>query len=291
MARLLDEPPILRSEVLRGDSRLTQPWAHGGLRFDYMRGMSGHVVVACASGEHPISWRIENRGLGSRTSRRAFTLIPEGHDGHWEIGGPVVVSHVYLTQQRVQACADALIGDGRSAELLPRVAFEDQSAADILHMLGREASLDSPSSLLFVEQAIDLLCVRLIRGHSSFDSIPLPARPRGLTDRQVNLVTAYMRDHLDEAVGLDELAAVVNLSRFHFCTAFRQATGHSPHAWLVKQRVARARDLLQDPSLSITDVALAVGYQTPSAFTARFRKIVGVTPTKFRRDSLRSFSC
>ena len=94
-----------------------------------MRGMSGHVVVACHSGEHEISWRVENRRIASRTSRRAFTLIPEGYDGHWEIGGPVEVSHVYLTQERVQACPDALIGDGKWAELLPRVSFEDPGAA------------------------------------------------------------------------------------------------------------------------------------------------------------------
>jgi AraC family transcriptional regulator len=49
------------------------------------------------------------------------------------------------------------------------------------------------------------------------------------------------------------------------------------------QRTGRARELLKDPVLSITDIALAVGYQTPSAFTASFRKIVGATPTEFRR--------
>jgi AraC family transcriptional regulator len=290
MARLLDEPPVLTSEVLRNDSRLTQPWAHGGLRFDYMRGMSGHVVVACHSGEHAISWRVENRGIASRTSPRAFTLIPEGYDGHWEIGGPVVVSHVYLTQQRLEECADALIGDGRPVELLPRVGFEDPSAADILQILAREGSRGSACSLLFVEQAIDLLCIRLIKGHSSREAFPLDTRPGGLAAWQVSRVTAYMREHLAKPIGLDELAGLVGLSRFHFCTAFRHATGYTPHAWLVLQRIARARDLLKDPALSITEIALAVGYQTPSAFAARFRRIAGITPTECRRDSLRALS-
>jgi AraC family transcriptional regulator len=244
--------------------------------------MSGHIAVACHSGEHEIAWRVENKPIASRTSRRAFTLIPEGYDGHWEIGGPVVVSHVYLTQDRVQACADALVGDGNRVELLPRVGFEDRSAAGILDILSREAAHDSPPSRLFVEQAIDLLCTQLIRGHSSFGTLGPPGPRRGLAAWQVKRVTAYMRDNLEQAIGLNDLAGLVGLSRFHFCTAFRRATGHTPHEWLTLQRIARARELLKEPTLSITDIALAVGYQTPSAFSASFRKIVGATPTAFR---------
>jgi AraC family transcriptional regulator len=107
---------------------------------------------------------------------------------------------------------------------------------------------------------------------------------RGLADWQVKRVTTYMRDHLDQEIGLQELATFVDLSRFHFCTAFRMATGHTPHEWLTVQRVQRAKALLTDPKLPVTDVALTVGYQTPSAFAATFRKIVGVTPTEFRRS-------
>ena len=92
-----------------------------------------------------------------------------------------------------------------------------------------------------------------------------------------------MRERLEQEIGLNELAALVNLSRFHFCTAFRMATGRTPHEWLTHQRIARARELLADPALRITDIALSVGYETPSAFAASFRKVAGVTPTEFRR--------
>jgi AraC family transcriptional regulator len=107
--------------------------------------------------------------------------------------------------------------------------------------------------------------------------------PRGLAAWQVGRVTGYMLDLLEEEIRLSELAALVNLSRFHFCTAFRQATGCTPHEWLVNERIKRARKLLADPALHVTDIALAVGYGTPSSFTASFRKQVGMTPTDFRR--------
>jgi AraC family transcriptional regulator len=283
MARLLDKPPALAEQTLRSDTRLTRRWAHGGLRYDYMHGIAGHIAVACHSGEHPISWRVENERHASRTSRRAFTLIPEGHDGHWDIGGPVVVSHVYLTQERLQSCSDAIAG-GQRVQMMVRVAFEDPTTASLLEILSREAVQDSPPARLFSEQAIDLLCTRLVTAHSSLGALPAPAVKRGLADWQVRKVTSYMSDNLDRDIGLDDIAGLVNLSRYHFCTAFRRATGRTPHQWLTAQRISRACELLAHPTLSVTDIALAVGYETPSAFAASFRKVVGTSPSQYRRQ-------
>ena len=81
-----------------------------------------------------------------------------------------------------------------------------------------------------------------------------------------------------------ELAAEVELSRFHFCKVFQQATGLSPHEYLVQLRIEYARQLLADPKLTITDIALAVGYATPSSFAASFRRVSGITPTAYRRS-------
>lgn len=284
MARILDEPPVLRPGVLRSDTRLTQRWAHGGLKYEHMQGVAGHIAVACHRGEHPISWRVENKRYTSRTSRSAFTLIPEGHDGYWDIGGPVVVSHVYLTPGRLQACADEIAGGAR-VELLVRVAFEDPTAASLLEILSREAVQENASARLFVEQAIDLLCTRLVLGHSSHQALSAPPTRRGLADWQVKRVTGYMRENLARPIGLDDLAGLVNLSRFHFCTAFRRATGRTPHQWLTAQRIERACELLADPAASVTDIALSVGYETPSAFAASFRKIMGMSPSRFRRQA------
>jgi len=91
-----------------------------------------------------------------------------------------------------------------------------------------------------------------------------------------------MPDRLERDASPDELAQLVNLSRFHFCTAFRVSVGRSPREWLIDRRIERARELLADPTLSITEIALATGY-TSSAFGARFRQRVGMTPSEFRR--------
>lgn len=108
---------------------------------------------------------------------------------------------------------------------------------------------------------------------------------RGAPQVQLKRVTDFMSMHLAQEIRLTELAALAGLSRFHFCSAFRVATGKSPHTWLTELRMRRARELLADPSIPITHVALSVGFQTSSAFAASFRRAVGMTPSEYRRRS------
>lgn len=281
ISKIIDTPVALNGEVLRGDTRLTRRWRHGAIH-DHLPGMTGHVVMTFYSPAQEIAWRSGAARLTSRTRPGVITLIPDGHDGHWNVAGPIEVSHVYLPDQRLQHCAEVLAG-GQRVELRDRVGFDDAATSHILAMLSQTALTTEPATRLFVEQAVDLLCTQLIRAHSSFGALPQTQPRRGLADWQIKRVTDYMREFLDRDIGLDEMAALVGLSRFHFCTAFRLATGVSPHHHLTALRMAEARRLLAEPSLPIIQVALAVGYQTPSAFTASFRKANRVTPREFRR--------
>jgi len=281
ISKIIDTPVALNGEVLRGDTRLTQRWVHGAIH-DKLPGMRGHVVMTYYGAAKEIAWSSGAARQSSRTRPGSITLIPEGHDGKWNIEGPLEVSHVYLTEQRLQNIADLLGGGGR-VELLDRIAFDDAASAHILEMLSQSSVTNDPASRLFVEQAVDLLCTQLIRAHSSIGALQ-PAEPRrGLANWQVKRITGYMRDFIDRDIGLEELARLVGLSQFHFCTAFRLAVGKSPHHYLTALRMTRARELLAEPGLSIIQVALAVGYQTPSAFTASFRKATSLTPSAFRR--------
>ena len=279
--RIIGCPPGLLGEPFRDAVRVTRRWNHGALH-DSLTAFPDNVVMTYYGVDRDVAWRSGGRRLASRTRSGAITVIPEGHDGRWDMDGPVETSHVYIPDRRLQAAAAQITGGGR-VELVGRVGFEDPSAARILELLSREVPNQEPSARLFVDQAIDLLCIHLVRAHSSFAALALEAPRGGLADWQLRRVTQYMREHLAEEIGLDELAALVNLSRFHFCTAFRKATGQTPHNWLMILRIEEARRLLETPALAVTDVALAVGYQTPSSFAAAFRKLVGTTPSAYRR--------
>jgi AraC family transcriptional regulator len=274
-------PPVI-PELFSGDTRMTGRWWNEP--FDcHVPGMTDHVLVAKYAGDGESMAKVDGKVLADPWRPAAFALVPRGHDGDWRLDGPVQTSNIFLGHARVRSCAEQ-VASGREPELIDRMNFCDPKVFSIMSLLSQEAESREPMQRLFVEHLLDLLCLQLLRAHSSFaEKLPLGPQ-RGLAVWQVKRVTSYMRERLAQDIGLQELADLLNLSRFHFCTAFRMATGHTPHEWLTQQRIALARVMIADPTLRITDVALAVGYHTPSAFAASFRKIVGVTPTEFRRN-------
>jgi AraC family transcriptional regulator len=179
--------------------------------------------------------------------------------------------------------ASALLGVGGGPEILDRLGVEDPVSSRLLEILSDPELQTDPAARLLVEQALDLLCLNILRLHAG-QAVAPAAVTGGLATWQVRRIAAYVEEHLEEPIGLDELAAQVNLSRFHLCTAFRRATGRPPHAYVTERRIERARALLRNPHLRISDIAPAVGFATPSAFTAAFRRITGMTPSDYRRQ-------
>lgn len=94
-----------------------------------------------------------------------------------------------------------------------------------------------------------------------------------------------MWEHYHEPISLADLASTANLSRFHFARVFRARTGTSPGRFLAAVRLSRAKQLLQESSLSITTISYRIGYNSVGTFTSRFTASVGMSPTRYRRLS------
>jgi AraC family transcriptional regulator len=87
----------------------------------------------------------------------------------------------------------------------------------------------------------------------------------------------------DTDLSLAALASDAGLSRFHFCRAFKESTGLSPHAWLRQHRVEQAMKMLRETDDPVVSIAAALGYSSQTAFAAAFRKLTGETPSDWRR--------
>jgi AraC-like DNA-binding protein len=92
----------------------------------------------------------------------------------------------------------------------------------------------------------------------------------------------YIASHQFDPIHLEEIAHALNVSTFHFCRIFKQATGLTFVAYLSRLRVEKAKILLQDKSLRITEIAYEVGFQSLTHFNRIFRKLVGSSPTEYR---------
>jgi AraC family transcriptional regulator len=160
----------------------------------------------------------------------------------------------------------------------------DPQTATLMSWLWHEAESGLPAGKLFADAAIAMIVGRLLTVN---EARPL-ARKGGLAQWQVRRVTDYLKEHLEEDVTLEHLAGLVGLSPHHFCRAFKQSTGESPHAWFARRRVERAQEIIeQDLTIGLTEVALSVGYASQSAFGTAFRRVTGTTPSAWRRERIR----
>ncbi len=95
-------------------------------------------------------------------------------------------------------------------------------------------------------------------------------------------VHEYIEAHLNDTVELLELAAIAGLSIFHFARQFKQSAGVTPHYYLIRSRIERARELLAGTDLSLSEIAFATGFSDQSHLTRHFRQMIGMTPGQFR---------
>jgi AraC family transcriptional regulator len=208
-------------------------------------------------------------------------IIPEGSSSRWDIPKPVDVVQLYLPHATLKRVADEA-ETATSIELLERTAHPDLvtsrlllSAADVLE--GNEA-LDT----LFRQQLTDLLATRLLAAHTGSPST-VQRTIGGLSPKVLLRAIERLRSDSDTDVSLAALASDAGLSRFHFCRAFKESTGLSPHAWLRQHQLEQAMNMLRDTDDSIVSIAAALGYSSQTAFAAAFRKLSGETPSDWRR--------
>ena len=83
-------------------------------------------------------------------------------------------------------------------------------------------------------------------------------------------------------LNLDELARAAHFSRYHFLRAFRRAYYATPHEYITRKRIERAKELLAGSELTVTEICFEVGFESLGSFSSLFHKLVGWSPSIYR---------
>jgi AraC family transcriptional regulator len=108
----------------------------------------------------------------------------------------------------------------------------------------------------------------------------------GLSARKQRQVAEYIEQHLAEEISILALSSLAKLSPHHFARAFRHSFGQPPHRYHMIRRMNRARDLLLQSKLPVTQIGVRIGFRETSSFTRAYRRYSGITPSEFRRQQL-----
>lgn len=112
--------------------------------------------------------------------------------------------------------------------------------------------------------------------------MPPPSSAPGMSPQQLRRVLDCIESRIAEPLRIRHLAQEASMSPFHFSRLFKRATGHSPHQFVTRHRMEKAKKLLAASDLPIVAVASAVGYLTQAHFTSAFGRHVGLTPRAYR---------
>ena len=105
---------------------------------------------------------------------------------------------------------------------------------------------------------------------------------RSRTDIIAGQVKSYIDTHFDEQFTLKDISEAIRVSPYHLSHMFKQTTGYSPMQYTVRRRLGEAQSLLINTPLSVTDIAMMVGFGSPCHFNTMFSKYIGMAPSRYR---------
>jgi AraC family transcriptional regulator len=163
-------------------------------------------------------------------------------------------------------------------------AATDSLIREVADAVGREFPSLDRLTVSFLNALAALLAAHVARNYVAAG----PAKARstgGLAAHKMRCVRTFVAEHLGETIRVEQLAAQVHLSPFHFARMFKQSTDQSPHLYILLQRIKRAKELLAGTDSPIIEVAADVGFRTQGHFTGVFHRYTGFTPKIFRMSA------
>jgi AraC family transcriptional regulator len=252
--------------------------------FEYGFRAPCHLLIALELGER-LDGETVVEGLPRSTLRdftHKLTFVPAGHDFRsWQ--KPRVLTRVtqfYIDPR--EPLADPALRFGE-IEFKPRLFFYDRDLWETALKL--KSLVDHPGSMTrqYAEALGIVLTHELVRINSGA-ALREPVNRGGLAPWQKKRVAAYIEERVADDIPLATLAELARLSPYHFCRSFKRSFGVPPHRYHASRRIERAKQLLADRELSVTAIALDIGFSDTSTFTAAFHRLTGQTPSCYRRN-------
>ena len=189
---------------------------------------------------------------------------------------------VGISDSALRAACGGVAGE---IELRSAPKLQDARVGALVSALNAERIAGFPNGQLFLDSVEQALAVALVNGHG-VRHCSAQAYRGGLTPARLRRVTELVHAKIEEELTLQEMAECAGLSTAYFCEAFRKSTGETPHQFLLRQRVERAKEMLREAEMRVLDVAVACGFKTQQHFARVFRRVCGASPTAYRYEVL-----
>lgn len=259
------------------DGRLTE--------FSHYRS-ARNVVAFLLEGTTQVEWKRGGRFTRFVSGPGSLTIVPAGDDHHFRTDQRVRVLLWMVDPKWLQSIADQEWKPrGAKVEIQEFCNNRDAQIWALGHRLAERMLAPIAGSRLYAESLNTQLALHLLWSYSTLPN-PAEVRAPGRTDPRLGRAIDFIHASLANEISLGELADLAGLSPNYFLSAFKRATGKTPHRYLTEKRIDKACELLHNPHFSIVAVSLAVGYSSQSHMTTVFRRLMKTTPAAYREEVL-----
>lgn len=225
----------------------------------------------------PQRWAIEEVTFGTGE----IGLFPR-HLERWIGSADYVRLSLSISHAALMAASD---GIGCELELRPECKLTDARLNALIAAVNAERAAGFSSGQLFLDSMEQALAVTLVTRYA-VRRRSLRTYRGGLGPARLRRVKELVHARMEDEITLEEMAQSVGLSVAHFSQMFHKSTGESPHQFVLRHRVERAKELLRAAEERVLDVAVACGFKTQQHFARVFRRICGASPTEYRQEFL-----
>jgi AraC family transcriptional regulator len=237
-------------------------------------------AFAMMLGRGAIEWGSQRSTIEKFNYEAGDLALCDRHVGEWV--GLMNVSHLQLgiSDAPLMAASDGAYGE---VELRAQRKFAEPRLGALVAAAHSEMVAGFPSGRLFLDSIEQAMAVVLVNGHAARHR-PVQMYKGGLGSARLRRIKELVDAKMEDDLSLDEMAKSVGLSTAHFARMFRKSTGETPHQFVLRQRLERAKAMLRAPDARVLDVAVACGFKTQQHFAQAFRDVCGVSPTEYRQD-------
>src|SRR6202162_39523 len=215
-----------------------------------------------------IEWGPNRSALEKFDYAAGDLALCDRHIGEWV--GLMKVPHLQLgiSDAALMASSDGAYGE---VELRPSPKFANSGLSALVAAAHAEMVAGFPSGRLFLDSVEQAMAIALVRDRAVRHRLVQISRG-GLGPARLRRIKELVDAKMEDDLSLDEMAQSGNLSTAHFARMFRKSTGETPHQFVLRQKIERAKAMLRAPNARILDVAVACGFKTQQHFAQGFRE-------------------
>jgi AraC family transcriptional regulator len=252
--------------------------------FEYGFRATCHLLIAAELGER-YDGETFVEGLPRSRLRdftRKLTFVPAGHVFRGSQRPRVLTRTTYFYIDPRGPLADPALRFSE-IEFKPRLFFYDHDLWETALKLRSQVENPGPMHRQYAEALGVVLTHELVRINGD-PALRKPVNRGGLAGWQQKRVATYIEEHVADDIPLATLAELARLSPYHFSRSFKRSFGIPPHKYHANRRIERAKQLLANRELSVTAIALRIGFSDTTTFSAAFHRLTGQTPSHYRRN-------